>query len=460
MTIPARVRRIGLLFLLGYVLLAGTAAWWQVVRADELVAEPRAGGERLRLEETRITRGRILDRNGEVLAETIVHPDGTKQRRYTDPGAVHVVGYTSERFGAAGMELAGADVLLGRKATAPRDLVEQLSRTPRNGDDLRISLDSKIQRAAEAALGSSPGAVVALDPRTGEVLASVSVPGYDPNIPIDRQWDELQRAPGSPMVNRVTQGLYTPGSTFKTVTLLAALEGNVVQPNTAIRCPVQMDVAGFPVTSRNEPPGKTTRNVTDAYAYSCNTAFAEIGLKTGRERLEAMAEALGLLDAPPAELPTVAGSLARTPEYLASAQGLAVTAFGQGELQVTPLHLALIAAAVANGGVVPKPHFIAGAGPDEWRRAMSPETAREAAAIMEASVRDGWASTGGVPGIRVAGKTGSAEVEAGTPSHAVFIGFAPVDNPRIAIAVLKERAGAGSVEAAPVVKAVLEAALR
>ena len=461
MTIPARVRRLGLVFLLGYLVVAGAAAYWQVVQADAVVAEPKAGGERLRLEEQRITRGRILDRHGNVLAETITQPDGTRQRRYADLGAVHIVGYTSERFGAAGMEAVGADVLLGRgDAAEPRDLLDDLKHLPRTGHDLRITLDSKIQQAAEQALGSAPGAVIALDPRSGEVLASVSVPGYDPNVSIDDQWEALQSAPGSPLVNRVTQGLYTPGSTFKTVTLLAGLEAKLFGPQTPVRCPERLDVSGFPVTSRNEPPGKTTRNVNDAFAYSCNTAFAEMGLQVGAERLEDMARALGILDEVPLPLPTVAGQLAGEPGYLDSRQGLAVTAFGQGQLQMTPLHLALVAAAIANNGVVPKPRLVLGEPAEGWRRAMSPETARVAAGIMEDSVKNGWAATGAVPGIRVAGKTGSAEVEPGTPSHAVFIAYAPAEAPRIAIAVLKERAGAGSAEAGPVVRAVLEAALR
>jgi peptidoglycan glycosyltransferase len=309
-------------------------------------------------------------------------------------------------------------------------------------------------------MGGSPGALVALDPRNGDILAMVSNPGFDPNVPIDDQFEALTSREDSPLLNRATQGLYTPGSTFKTVTLAAALQAGLVDAKTPATCPATIDVLGFPVTSHNEPPGKHTTNTADAYAYSCNTYFAQLGIQVGAERLTDMARGFGILDEAPFELPTVAGRLFTTPGYMSSDQGLAVTAFGQGELQVSPLQLALVAAAVANDGMVPKPRLLMSTQPEDWRRAMSPEAAHELAGIMEYGVQQGWAATAAVPGVNVGGKTGSAEVAPGESSHAVFIAFAPVEDPKIAIAVLKERAGAGSVEAGPVVKAVLEAALK
>lgn len=459
--IRQRIARTGLVMLAAYLVLLLGATYWQVVRAEELANDPATNARRIEREEQRVKRGRILDRNGVVLAETVEQPDGSFVRHYPDAFAPNTVGYHSSRYGSSGAEAAGDRVLRGvDERTSIRGLFEDLLHIRKEGDDVRLTLDAELQRAAEAAMGDGPGALVALDPQDGDILAMVSTPSFDPNVPIDDQFEALTNDPASPLLNRATQGLYTPGSTFKTVTLAAALEAGLVTPEDAAECPARIEVLDFPVTSNNEPPGKRTRTVADAYAYSCNTYFAQLGIELGEERLTEMARALGLLDPVPFELPTVAGTLATTPDFLGSDQSLAVTAFGQGELQLTPLHLALVAAAAANDGMVPKPHLLTSTDSEEWRRAMSPEAAADLASIMEYGVQAGWASTAAVPGISVAGKTGSAEVEPGASSHAVFIAFAPVDDPQIAVAVLKERAGAGSREAGPVAKAVIEAALR
>ncbi|MEX2372866.1 MAG: penicillin-binding transpeptidase domain-containing protein, partial [Dehalococcoidia bacterium] len=260
----------------------------------------------------------------------------------------------------------------------------------------------------------------------------------------------------SPLLNRATQGLYTPGSTFKTVTLIAAVEAGL-DGNAPATCAEQVFIDGVSITSQNEPPGKTTQTVADAYGYSCNTFFAELGLEVGEEQFTRTARALGLDEDVPFALPTSEGRLASTRGFLDTDAGLAASAFGQGELQFTPLHLALVTAAVANEGVVMRPRLFLHEDPSEWRTAMSPATAREVASMMEYGVQAGWASTAAIPGVRVAGKTGSAEVAEGESSHALFIAFAPVEAPTIAVAVVKEFAGAGSREAGPVAKAVIEA---
>jgi peptidoglycan glycosyltransferase len=449
----------GLALLVGYLVIALGAGYWQVARAAELRRDPRVSGGRDIAFAARDPRGRILDRHGEVLAETVQEPDGTRHREYTEPGAVHIVGYFDAARGSAGAEAAAADRLTGRGAPTLTGELRKLARVPGPVEDVRLALDLEVQRAAVKAMNNAPGAAVALDPHTGEVLALVSNPTVDPNVD-DRGWEDLRSRPDSPLLNRATQGLYIPGSTFKTVTLAAALAQRLVQPNDPAQCPASISVLGIPITSRNEPPGKTTRTVRDAYAYSCNTFFAALGDRIGFQGLEDTARAFGLLEAPPFELPTEAGRLATTPRFIEDDRGLAMTAFGQGELQLSPLQLALVAAAAANDGVVPKPRLFVDDSPSEWRRALTPEVARELARIMEYSVQAGWASTGAVPGVSVGGKTGSAEVGEGEASHAVFIAFAPVEQPRVAVAVLKERAGAGSSQAGPVARAIIEAALQ
>ena len=460
MTGNNRIYQSGLFLLAGYFLLIVAATYWHVARADDLVSDPKTNAGRLYQEELRIERGRILDRNGVVLADTVRGPDGNSLRRYTEPGLVHVVGYHSARFGDSGMEAHGTNILSGMTgASAAIGLFQDLLHLPRKGGDIVLTIDSRIQRVAETAMAGRTGALVAMNPRTGEVLAMVSNPTFEP-ASLETQWDSLRVSPSRPLLNRATQCLYIPGPAAKLVSLAASRGARLIEPSTAASCREELDVFGFKVTSHNEPPGKRTQNMQDALSYSCNTALAELGIKVGRERLTSMARNLGMLDHVPFELDTEAGQMSSAPGFLESPQGLAVTSFGQGELLFSPLHLALATSAIANGGLVPTPRLVAGSLSVTWRRAMSPQTAFALASMMEHGVSQGWASTAAIPGVRVAGKTGTAELEAGQQSHAVFIAFAPVDNPRVAIAVIKERAGSGSRESGPVVKAVLEEALK
>jgi len=453
--IEVRARDLGLAALVGFAGLSAALGYWSVARAD-LLTHPAVAGERLRSEEARVHRGRILDREGRVLAETEIGPDGEPRRVYTAAGSVHVLGFTSPRVGAAGVESVASDRLMGQRASTPHDTWLDLLNEPRAGDDVTITLDADLQAVAASALEGATGAVVALDPRTGEVLAMASSPTFNPNFSTE-EWDHLRTDEGSPLLNRATQGLYPPGSTFKTVTLAAAFEAGLVQPDTPATCPAEVFIDGVRIVSRNEPPGRSTQTVADAYAYSCNTFFAELGIQVGAERLRAMAEALGLTDTPPLPLPTVRGRLETTEGFLETGAGLAASAFGQGELQVSPLHLALVTAAIANDGVVPRPRLFSDQEPGEWRRAMSAETAWKMAQVMELGVEVGWASTTAIPGVRVGAKTGSAEVTAEDSPHALFIAYAPVEAPEIAVVVIKERAGSGSQQAGPVARQVIEA---
>lgn len=451
----APIRELGLALLTGFLVVSLGLGYWHVLRRD-LASEPAVSGERLRRESDRVARGRILDRNGEVLVETVTGPGGERQRMYRTPGLVHVLGFDSAQVGATGVEAVRGDALLGRTAPTLQSTWEDLLHERRDGEDVQLTIDSRIQQAAEKALDGAPGAVVAIDPRTGDVLAMVSTPAFNPAFS-EEEWAALRRDSRSPLLNRATQGLYAPGSTFKTVTMAAALEHNLIDARTPVSCPEQIFVEGVRIVSRNEPPGKRTANASDAFAYSCNTFFAELGVRIGADRLRNGARAFGLTEAVPFALPTVAGRLSTAPKFLDSDAGLAASAFGQGELQFTPLHLALVTAAVGNGGVVPRPRLFLDEPTEDWRRAMSPATAEALRGMMEHGVLDGWASTVAIPGLRVGGKTGSAEVAPGDNSHALFIAFAPADDAQIAVAVVKEFAGSGSQQAGPVARAVISA---
>ena len=450
-----RLRYVGFSILGGFAALSVVLGYWQVARSD-LTTEPAVAGERHRVEENRIQRGDILDRHGRPLAVTAIGPDGEPRRVYLDEGGVHTLGYVSALGGASGIEAAAADELLGRDSPTLRDIWDDLLHQSRAGDPVQLTIDLDIQRAAEAALEGSIGAVVALDPRTGEVLAMASTPTFDANFTTE-EWDQLRTAEGSPLLNRATQGLYTPGSAFKTVTLAAALEAGLITPDTPVECPAEVFIDGVRITSFNEPPGRTTRTVADAYAYSCNTYFAQLGIEVGEDRLRDTATALGLTEAVPFILPTSQGRLSTAPGFLGTQAGLAASAFGQGELQISPLHLALLAGVAANDGVVQRPHLMLSEEPEEWRRALSPSAAADLAAMMRYSVQAGWASTVAIEGVEIGGKTGSAEVVVEENPHALFIAYAEHEGHTIAVAAIKEFAGSGSQQTGPVVKAVIEA---
>jgi peptidoglycan glycosyltransferase len=305
--------------------------------------------------------------------------------------------------------------------------------------------------------------VIAIDPRNGEVLAMVSVPTYDPGAISS----ELVADESSPLLNRATQGLYPPGSTFKTVTAISALEGGVITPDTIVECEDEKVFDGFPVSCRNVPQGEGRYPFRDAYTFSVNAIFAEVGVETGWLRLLETAARLGFGSAPSFTTETARSTVTAEDSDLSIAL-LASTAFGQGELQATPLQMALVAAAIANGGELVDAHLGLGAYDGDQlaaalesprrRRVMSAEVASTMRDFMVSVIDNGQANGVQIPGVKVGGKTGTAESGQGT-SHAWFIAFAPADNPTIAVAVVVENGGQGGVVASPVAGAVLAAAL-
>lgn len=436
-------------------------AYWQVFRIE---LANREGNPRLLAAFSNPNRGRILDRQGNVLAETL--PDG--ERRYADASVAHFVGYLDARFGTQGAELVFNDALSGtsggRSWRAAFDA--ELNRAAVHGLDVRLTIDPVVQAAAVAALGSRKGAVVALDPRSGEVLAMVSVPTYDPGS-LGTKGDALVADPDSPLLNRATQGNYPPGSTFKTVTAASALEHGVITPETTVTCPGEIVIDGFPISCSNVTQGVGTYPFSDAFAYSVNAIFGQVGVKLGWQPLLDTAGLFGFGSALDFTLDT-APTQVYAPGSALTKVLLASTAFGQGEILTTPLQMAVVAATIANGGVLAEPRLGLDTVKDERHvrdletpsatRILSPEVARTMRDLMVAVVEKGQASGVSIPGVKVAGKTGTAESGRGT-SHAWFIAFAPADAPSIAIAVLVEDGGKGGTVASPIAGAVIRAAL-
>ncbi|MEX0781772.1 MAG: penicillin-binding transpeptidase domain-containing protein [Dehalococcoidia bacterium] len=443
--------------LLVLVVFFGALAYWQVWRTD---LETDEHNPRVLSAFTNPLRGRILDRDGNVLAESL--PDGT--RVYSDASVAHAIGYLSAQFGSQGAELEFNQFLEGTAGAGWEGALNaEFKRSARRGTDVRLTLDPAIQAAAAQALGGRTGAVIAIDPRNGEVLAMVSVPTYDPGA----LSDELVDDPSSPLLNRAAQGLYPPGSTFKTVTAISALENGVITPSTIVECDDEKVFDGFPVSCNNVPQGPGRYPFRNAYTFSVNAIFAEVGVATGWLRLLETAGKLGFGSALSFTTETAASQVAGDGSDLSTAL-LASTAFGQGELLATPLQMALVAAAVANGGVIVEPHLGLGAYEGDTRVAAleSPGSRRvmseDVAAIMRdfmVSVVDASQANGvQIPGVKVGGKTGTAESGQDT-SHAWFIAFAPAEDPVIAVAVVVENGGQGGVVASPIAGTVIRAAL-
>lgn len=487
----SRLQHLALAISLGFLLVAGALGYWQILRAAELAGH--ATNPRLLEQERRTARGRILDRNGEVLAWS--RPAGeVMERVYSYPPLVHVVGYASIRHGKTGVEEA-FDAYLGgrRRMEAVTELRRALLRPNDPGADVILTIDLRLQRVADEVLGDNAGAVVALRAHTGEVLALASHPYFDPNT-LEQDWERLARADSHPFVARATSGQYVPGSVFKLVTASAALDLDLVRPEDRLHHEADLVVQGYRVRNTNHPQLKDL-TFAEEFAWSCNVAHALVGLSLGSsdrvdftilappgdavwnrgsadasaDRLREYARRFGIGLPVPFDLPVAAGRFAESDHLTPAA--VASTAFGQGTLQVTPLQMALVAATIANGGVMPAPFVVAEARDASGtvalhqpgmslRRVVRPETAAAMNAMMVQSVDTAYAQPARIPGVRVGGKTGTAEVGPGLRPHSWFVGYAPAERPGVVVAVIMENRGSGTQYAAPAAQRVLQAALQ
>ncbi len=445
-------------FLLGcFSLLALYVVWLQTYEADSLASNPL--NQRAAAAESNILRGAILDAKGEKLAYS--QKVGERSYPYGEIMAP-VTGYTGDKIGSTGIEGYANRDLLGMSADLSRlGPVAQLFTSDR-GDDVRLTIQAKVQQAAYDALGARRGAVVVLDAGTGAVLAMVSRPTFDPNR-IEADWDTLRQAENSPLLNRASQGLYPPGSTLKPMIADAALKEQVVDLREIFSCTGKLDVGGGSTIreSHGEVHGKV--NLEQALTESCNVTFGTLAMRLGDAKLDAAFDRFGFRKTADQEISEAASHL---PEFSKLGQGdTAQVGIGQSSLLVTPLHMALLASAFANHGVVMKPYLI-----DEvispsgviikkgqavkWFEATTPERAALIDGFMEKVVTEGTGTAARVSGVRVTGKTGTAE-NAGGKDHAWFIGSADVGGRKIAFAVIVENSGGGGTEAAPIAKKII-----
>lgn len=453
-------------FSISFIFLSFGLVYWQVVRSDALQENP--ANRRLILMEQRVVRGGIFDRNGEILAQT--QTTQNQRKRVYPKGEVlePLMGYATLQHGSAGMEAAFGDWLFGIKNATPAQELEQLFQLPRKGNDVVLTLDYRLQKIAYDGLRDKRGAAVALDPRTGEVLALVSYPGFDPNT-LDQDWSELIKKTGSPFVNHAF-ALYPPGSTMKVITSAAILRSGV-NTGDLYNCTGSTVINGQVIPEQNDKAHGWV-NFDTALADSCNTYFATFGVRSGDQQFLNAVKGFGFGQTIPFELPVSSSRItnqAAVPKQL-STNLLAASSFGQGEVLVSPFHMALAAAGIANHGVIMAPHIVDRVMDDKqsvlyktnakpWLTALSSEEADKIKSAMIAAVNDGTASPGGIEGIQVAAKTGSAEPGGNAKTHAWYIAFAPADSPKIAVAVLVENGGTGGAAAAPIAREMIQTAL-
>jgi peptidoglycan glycosyltransferase len=474
------IRRIAAGIFFGLSILLVAVTWYQVVRADKLRDDPR--NPRPALSERGKERGLIVTADGTVLARSVEDPNDARSfvREYPEGQTfAHLVGYSSFLIGDSGLEDVYSSELRSRRDLTISDLVSAILGQDLRPKSLEVTVDPELQRAAQASLGANRGAIVALDPETGAVLASASNPTFDPELLLGNnaasQWEQLLTESGEPVRDRATRELYAPGSTFKTVVAAAALDTGAAGPGTTFDDPVEFQLPGSNATISNANrqacnDGNTT-TMLQAFVRSCNTIFADLAIQLGAVDIGITAEALGFNQdiGYEWEVPEAAWD---TRELANDAAALGQSGIGERDVRATPLHMAMVAAAVANDGVAVSPfaanrildadgETVEEAKVTELGRAMTSDTAITLTQMMERVVTEGTGRQAAVPGVRVAGKTGTATGTGEFPNP-WFIGFAPVDEPSIAIAVFIEgsaisgESASGGSLAAPIASELID----
>jgi penicillin-binding protein A len=476
--VNAPIRRLYALFLVLFGVLVYFTSKNAVFDAQAL--RDNSLNKRALLEEQRIHRGTIRAADGTVVARSVKQRGGVYSRRYPTNGLfAHAIGYSFTTLGRAGLERSRNDDLIG-KNNELTSILDQLRGKRQTGDALRTTLDPAAQRVAYQQLAGRKGAVVALNPRTGAVQVMASEPTYDPNLlRSPKTYSRLANDNANkPLVNRATQFGYAPGSTFKVVTATAAIDSGEFTPTSTVDGKNGVRISGVPLQNDfNQSFGPI--DLATALEKSVNTVYAQVGEKLGKRTMREYMNRFGFDRKPQLDYPKE--QMSASGEYyngrlispLSPRVDVGRMAIGQDKLAVTPLQMAEVAAAVANNGKLMKPHLtdrvvdidgrtVDRISPEVQSTVMKPSTASTVTGMMERVVQSGTGTQAQIPGVRVAGKTGTAETQIGrTINNVWFIAFAPADNPRVAIAVtMQGQPGFGGDVAAPVAKAVMESLLR
>ncbi|MDX6513673.1 MAG: penicillin-binding protein [Gaiellaceae bacterium] len=491
-----QITRVSLAAVLLIAALIVATTYWQTWASAGL--KDRQDNAIQRVAQFSIERGKILASDGTVLARNKAKKVGGHTlyfRRYPHGSlAAHLVGYATQSRNATGIERGEDDYLTGANANLSSlwdSTLNRLKGETIKGNDIVLTLRTRAQQVANEQLAGKCGAVVALDPHTGAVLVMASAPTFNPNlVESNGGFASILRAKSpcgeaSPLLNRATDGLFVPGSTFKIVTASAALDSGAVTPDTGFDDPGYCMEYGVKVRNAGNPEAPETFghvSFFQAFQHSINSVFCNVGKQIGAGRILEEARKFGFYAVPPLETPLNERApsglydpkkhVLFRPKNPATQVDPGRLAFGQEKMLVTPLQMAMVAATVANGGKVPQPYAVqrvispsgktvAKTGVHDLGQAIKTRTAQELTPMMVAVVNGGTAPAAAIPGIQVAGKTGTAETGVNGVNTTWFVAFAPADNPKVAVAVVLEKQlnGFGGTTAAPIAKAVMQAIL-
>ena len=477
------VRRLSVVVLVMFLALMVAASWIQVVQAGSLNADGR--NVRTLYREFGNFRGPFIVDGERIVYSAPIDDPFNYQRTYTD-GELYAAatGYYSIVFGRTALEQTENSLLAGSSdALFWNRLRDLFGGKEQRGASIELTLRAELQRVAAEQLGNQKGAVVALDPRTGEILAMVTSPTFDPaalashdSSEVNDAYAALDADPDEPLVNRAIAGdTYPPGSTFKLIVAAAALQANYT-PDSTVYAPDEFPLPGSSATIENyggESCGPTPQiSLERALTISCNTAFADLGVTLGWDAIRSEAEAFGWTDTFRVPLVVTPSRLPLEPD---EAQ-VAMSSIGQFDVRATPMQMAMVAAAIANNGRLMTPYLVDTARasdltiiqrsqPTLYGTPMTSAESNQLTQMMVSVVENGTGQAAQIRGVTVAGKTGTAETGNGTPPHAWFVGFAPADNPVVAVAVIVENGGSMGSEAtggriaAPIAKSVMQKAL-
>jgi penicillin-binding protein A len=488
-----QIRRLFFVLVALFVAVIGMSTWW-LWKAPDL--EARRGNPNLLVQQLTIERGLIYASDG----KTVFAKNRTVKKKnigrtwylrvYPRGDLVaHPVGYSTIERSRTGLEESLNDYLTGSNAnldTVLDNALDKLKGLTQQGNDVVTTINARAQQIAMQALSGKCGAAVALEPSTGRVFVLASQPSYDPNL-VEGNFNQIVRtkascASASPLLDRATQGAYIPGSSFKVLTAAAALDSGRVRPETRFDDPgycIEYGKKVFNFADQSGPEVFGNVSFAEALQHSINAVFCNVGKELGANLILDYMQRFGFYEEPPIDLPSdevrPSGLYNKGRLFLPKDENEVDPgrlAFGQERLQVTPLQMALVAAGVANGGIVMQPTLVDRiVAPDgkviqrgdakEWKEAIKPRTAAELTAMMELVVEAGTGTAAQIPGVAVAGKTGTAETGVSGQNDTWFIAFAPADRPQVAVAVaLSNQSGTGGTTAAPIAKQIIEALLR
>lgn len=468
--ISRNIKKVLVVFLICFMSVTSYITYFQVFKAEKIVESPY--NRRLQAKRNSILRGTIYDRDMVALTKSKKVSTLNQERTYTGGSAfAHVIGYVNPRYGITGLEKEYDSLLIGADAMDLSKFLESITeKSDEVGYSIRTTLDYDLQQKAYELLGNNRGAIVAIEPQSGEVLAMVSTPAFDPNN-LEKNWESLNSNKDIPLYNRAILGMYPPGSTFKVITAISALEN---LPGITEK---RFEDEGVLVFNERESlknyDGHSYGNIDlkKAFYKSSNVVFGTLGIDLGNEALRTTAEKFYFNNTIPSQ--DFVAKKSRFPSLKKNEKGnMAQSAIGQGEVLATPMEMALATAAVANNGVMMKPFLVKDilkptgesirkTKVEKLQQVTSSENAKIVKEYMRATVTQGTGSSADLGSVEVSGKTGTADTgKAGEKPHSWFVGFAPYDNPKIAIAVIVENGGVGGGKATEIAREVIKTAIK